>query len=187
MNFKLLHGRISDLFLERGIPDFQQAAAFIRSLPYKRNSSKEDISIVLRENCGTCSTKHAVLAALAIENKIPGVQLFLGMFRMNSVNTPRVGEVLENAGLAYIPEAHNYLRVNGDILDCTVAREGFLFIDDLLEEKEILPAQVGDYKIQYHQEFLRRWLHENPAIKLTFAELWAIREQCIQNLSAITA
>ena len=184
MNFIIQPGKISGLFLERGIPDFQQAASFIRSLPYKRNSSKTDVSIVLRENCGTCSTKHAVLAALAIENKVPGVQLMLGMFRMNSANTPRTGNVLENAGLNYIPEAHNYLRMNGEILDCTVAGEGFSFLNDLLEEKEILPSQVGDYKVSYHQDFLRRWLNENPAIKLTFAELWAIREQCIQNLSA---
>lgn len=183
MNFIIRPGKISGLFLERGISDFQQAASFIRSLPYKRNSSKTDITIVLRENCGTCSTKHAVLAELAIENKIPGVQLMLGMFRMNSANTPRTGNVLENAGLNYIPEAHNYLRVNGKLLDCTVTG-GFSFIDDLLEEKEILPSQVGAFKVNYHQEFLRRWLDENPSIKLTFAELWAIREQCIQNLSA---
>jgi hypothetical protein len=184
MNFPILPGPVSGLFLERGFTDFSQAAEFIRSLPYKRNSSKEDSSIVLRENCGTCSTKHAVLALLASEHNIPGVQLMMGIYKMNSVNTPRIGKVLENAGLAYIPEAHNYLRVNGEVLDCTVPGQGFSFIDDLLEEKEILPSQVGDHKVHYHQEFLRRWLVENPSIKLTFAELWKLREQCIQNLSA---
>lgn len=119
-NFVLKNNQsASALFIERGATDFAQACDFIRALPYRRNSGKTDPSIIFRENCGTCSTKHAALFLLAQENEIRGVQLMLGIYRMNRQNTPGIGDTLEKNGIEFLPEAHNYLRVNGEILDCT--------------------------------------------------------------------
>jgi len=57
----------------------------------------------------TCTTKHALLAALAREQHI-NAQLVLGIYEMSERNTPGVGHVLSRYGLSYIPEAHCHLR-----------------------------------------------------------------------------
>ncbi|MDN8694013.1 hypothetical protein Q0M89_14690, partial [Staphylococcus aureus] len=59
---------ISEAFRERGITDFKQACEYIRQLPYKRNKDRDHLLNVLEEQKGVCSTKHAVLRKLALEN-----------------------------------------------------------------------------------------------------------------------
>lgn len=47
------------------------------------------------------------------------VRLMIGIYLMNEDNTPGVGKVLERYGLKEIPEAHCYLRFEGQYLDFT--------------------------------------------------------------------
>jgi hypothetical protein len=61
-------GQISNLFLENNCTDFLQAQEFIRHLPYRRNSNKNNLVTVFDDEHGTCSTKHAVLKQLALEH-----------------------------------------------------------------------------------------------------------------------
>jgi hypothetical protein len=49
-----------------------------------------------------------------------------------------------------------------------------------LEAIEIQPKQITDFKVSYHQQFIKKWLQTQPQIKLTETEIWQIREQCIQ-------
>jgi len=49
---------------------------------------------VLNERRGPCSTKHALLKALADEQGLP-IRLMLGIYEMNARNTPGIGRVLE--------------------------------------------------------------------------------------------
>jgi len=53
------------------------------------------------EGRGTCTTKHALLAELATEQRLP-VALVLGIYLMNERNTPSVGSVLARHGLTEI-------------------------------------------------------------------------------------
>ncbi len=80
-------GAISACFLAHGLRDYRDAARFVSELPYGRNSARTATCEVLTEGHGTCSTKHALLAALAAEQQIP-VALMLGTYEMNAVNTP---------------------------------------------------------------------------------------------------
>ena len=176
--------KISSCFSETGITDFQSASEFIRRLPYRRNSSKTNPEIIFKENCGTCSTKHAALFLLAEENKIPEIKLFLGIYKMNRKNTPGIGNTLEQYELNYIPEAHNYLRISGEIFDCTgISSNGNSFADELLDEIEINADQVGDFKIAYQQNFIKNWITEKQ-IDFSLEEIWKIREECIYSISA---
>jgi len=109
---------ISDSFLAKGITNFYGACHHVKNLPFHRNS-KRDFSCVLPEGRGVCSTKHALLSSLANELKMDEVELILGIYKMDGKNTVGVGSVLEAAGMAYIPEAHSYLRVNNIVLDFT--------------------------------------------------------------------
>lgn len=174
---------ISAAFLERGVHTFGQAFVLAQHLPYKRNVDKSDLVCVFTENCGTCSTKHALLKRLADEHSIKDLQLLIGIFKMNSTNTPSVRQTLAKAKLEYIPEAHNYLRYRGEIIDCTkTGWQASDFINDLIEEIEIVPDQITNFKVSYHTAYLKKWLQENKNIPYTLIELWAVREQCIKGL-----
>ncbi len=175
-------GEVPALFRERGFTDFAGAAAYISRLPYRRNRDKTQPATVLAEHCGTCSTKHALLYALAAEHGRREVVLMLGIFKMKADSTPRISATLRRHGLDYIPEAHNYLRIHGEIADYTWP-DAPDFSKDLLIEQEILPAQITDFKVDFHQAFLRSWLRENPAVPYTPEALWVIREQCIRDLA----
>lgn len=174
----------SRLFLDRQITTFAGACMFIKNLPYGRNDNKNDLTTVFTDNRGTCSTKHALLRQLAVENGAENVRLKLGIYRMTKDNTPEVGDTLDKFGLLYIPEAHNYLTADGEIIDCTRQNSSKNdFVTDLLTEIEIEPKQITLFKVHYHQTILKEWLLNNPYIPFDFPALWAIREKCIADLS----
>ncbi len=179
-------GSISKKFLAINRHTFGEAASFVRQLVYARNSNKADLLSVFADNCGTCSTKHALLKLLCEEHNFMGIKLILGLFRMNVSNTPKITKTLKASGLDYIPEAHNYLRFENQILDYTTNTSTAAdFENELMEEIEILPYQITDFKVDYHKQFLANWLKKNSNINLTLDELWYIREQCIQDLSTV--
>lgn len=178
------NGRISKEFIDRNILTFNQASLFIRQLAYGRNADKNNLASVFTDNCGTCSTKHALLKKLADENNFEKVKLIVGLFKMNKQNTPEVYATLQKNQLEYIPEAHCYLKFEDRIIDVTkINSKPSDFLDDLIEEIEISPEQINDYKVNYHKNYLETWLDNNRQINLTLNEIWKIREQCIQDLA----
>jgi hypothetical protein len=184
-NFEIKNeGPVSSQFLLRGKIDFLQAANFIQHLPYGRNANKHDLNTVFSDHCGTCSTKHAVLKTLADENQAFELRLIIGIYKMNASNTALVSPVLSRFNLDYIPEAHCYLKYRDTVLDYTKdSNKPFNFLPDLLEEQEIIPEQITDYKVNYHKQFLSKWISNNPQLNYTEEELWTIREKCIYALS----
>lgn len=183
-NFPITGGGIfSNAFLERGIHDFATAATYIRDLPYGRNADKMNLLTVFDDGCATCSTKHALLKELADENGAAEVQLILCLFKMDAENTRSISHILERTGLPYMPEAHNYLRVSGKILDVTKPYWNItMFPAASIEEHEIMPEQIIDYKVAYQKAFMSKWLEDHPEIKYDLEELFAIREECIKAL-----
>src|SRR5216684_805417 len=73
---------ITAAFLKAGVQTYRDAASLVYRLPYGRTSSRVDFMAVLIEGRGTCSSKHAVLAELVIEQQLP-VALMLGIYLMN--------------------------------------------------------------------------------------------------------
>jgi len=177
-------GQIAADFSARGITNFRAAGRYLHSLPYGRNADRSDFRLVLPEGRGTCSTKHALLAELAREQDL-SVVLTLGIYAMHERNTPGVGAVLNRYGLHYLPEAHCYLSYAGTRIDITRSgAEPTEPIDRFLYEETIVPAQIGNYKIQLHRRFLRRWMADTDVAKdRSFAEVWKIREECIAALA----
>ena len=177
-------GQISAEFVARSITDFRAAGRYLHHLPYGRNTDRSDFRLVLPEGRGTCSTKHALLAELAREQDLP-VVLALGIYEMHERNTPGVGVVLDKYGLQCIPEAHCYLRYGGTRIDITRSgAEPTDPIDRFLYEEAIVPSQIGDYKVQLHQQFLRSWLNTADQVGgRSFTGMWKIREECILALA----
>jgi hypothetical protein len=176
-------GTISTCFLSRNIGTFSLAASYIKQLPYQRNKNKEDLTTVFTDSHGTCSTKHAVLKQLATENNRDELQLILGIFKMNAINTPKISGILQEYAIRYIPEAHNYLKFEGHLLDYTFPNSAVAtFKQEILEEHIIQPHQITDFKTAYHRAYLEKWLGRN-FIPYSLDEIWSIRELCIQQLS----
>lgn len=168
-----------------GCLTFQAAARHVWHLPYGRNSDRANPLLAFAERRGTCSTKHAFLAALARDHGQP-LDLMLGIYLMDGRNTPRIAPVLDRAGLAAIPEAHCYLRAAGARIDLTHP-PGCLPgapVTEFLAEEVIEPEQIGEYKTAYHRRFLAAWEGRFNGTEQSVDELWAIREACIRALSA---
>jgi hypothetical protein len=172
-------GEVGRRFAALGITSYRDAARHVLGLPYARNSDRSDWRLVLEERCGTCSTKHALLAELARENDCP-VSLVLGIYEMDEINTPGVGPVLQRYGLRCVPEAHCRLVYKGTRVDLTSDVMGEQPIEELLYEEEIMPQQIGRYKMDKHHAFVRRWAAERA---LGFEHIWRVREVCIAALT----
>ncbi|OIQ23974.1 hypothetical protein [Lacinutrix sp. MedPE-SW] len=166
-----------------GLTDFNSLSNAIKALPYGRTKNRSDYQAILKENKGTCSTKHAFLKAVALENNQDSVKLFIGIYKMNENNTKGIGSILNTFNLDYIPEAHTYLKVNNNILDITSTQtSNTSFKKDLIKEIEISPNQIGTYKVTLHKDFISKWQKINNK-SLSFETLWKIREACIKQLS----
>jgi hypothetical protein len=177
-------GVVTAAFVAAGLQDFREAAAYVNRMPYGRNTSPKDALAVISEGRGTCSTKHALLRRLAMEQHL-NIALVIGIYQMNQRNTPGVEMVLEKYQLESLPEAHCYLRSGHKKIDVTrvVADSSPEPISGFIYEEEIAPDQIGEYKASLHRRFLKQWMEETTAgTEYTLAELWRIREECIAAL-----
>lgn len=183
MNFSIENnGIVSSRFITQKITDFNSACQFVAALPYKRNLDKNDLLCLFTDQGGTCSTKHATLRRLAIENEQHHVKLILGIFKMDSEYSPLITRTLDLHQLSYIPEAHNYLLIDGTYFDFTSPNASYSkFEQKLLIEKEIEFDQITNFKIAYHKSYLEKWILDEGS-KLTLDEIWEIREKCISDL-----
>lgn len=175
-------GTITQFFIKKNLLTIESILKWIQDLPYARNQDPSDFMQVLIDERGTCSTKHALVRALAIENKMENVQLLLCIYRMNINNTSNIDVMLNTFQLPYIPEAHCYLCINGTKIDITNKDSDFCKIQtDIIEEQIIQPCEIGDYKTEYHQTYIKNWIREK-SIPYSFDEIWRIRELCIKAL-----
>jgi len=166
-------GPLTTLFMLNMVGDLRQAAGLVQGLPYGRTHNRTDPALVLIEGQGTCSSKHACLAALGAELG-EDLGLTLGVYALSGETDPPVAPILAAAGLGWLPEAHCYLRLGEHRVDLTGGRREREV--RLLHEESITPDQVGAYKETLH----RRFIAERAAELGCDAEgLWAIREACI--------
>jgi len=176
-------GSLTQRLRALGITDIAAAGRYVRQLPYGRTSSRTDVTLVMTEGRGTCTTKHALLAALAEEQGI-ALALTLGIYEMTERNTPGVGRVLARYGFAAIPEAHCYLTHAGERIDVTREVEAAESIHAFLHEETIRVDQIGAYKIDLHRRVLADWIARTPALRgRALDDVWRIREECIAALS----
>ncbi len=175
--------KLTNLAKSIGIESWNQLTEYVKNLPYGRNENRTDFGIVLSEKKGTCSSKHALLKNIADLNNVPNIDLVIGIYRMNELNTPKIGTELTNNSIEFIPEAHCYLKINGKRTDFTTKKSEFKKIEkDIIQEKEIEPKQVAKFKVEYHKEFIKNWLKETNS-EFEFEQMWRIREKCIANLA----
>ena len=175
---------LSNTLILLNVANFSEAIAYVRNLPYGRNSERNNYKLIIEEKRGTCSTKHAFIKALADENNID-LQLLIGIFLMTPANTPAISNILEKHNINAIPEAHCYLRYKNITFDITFPDH---IVDPyelgILKEESIIPSQIGKYKVNFHREFIQDWIFAEN-LSISHEVLWHCREDCIQALSRI--
>jgi len=174
-------GPLSNEFLRLGITDSYGAYKTVLNLPYGRTSDPSDWRLVLSESKGTCSTKHALIAALGEELGLD-IKLTLILYPMSGANTIGVEKILEDSGYDYIPEAHCVLTYNGQTIDLTrQATVGQMEIEQIFYREFITPDQIGSHKQRVHLDFLKEWVGED-----SLEAVWEIREKCIAAFTPIS-
>jgi len=133
-NRSLLSGKpISDIFIERDIHNFHDACQYVHNLPYGYNSDRDDLLILFRENFGSCTTKHAVIATLAQELCLP-IQKAMVIYAMTERLVTGTQSILARYNLPYIPMIHCLLLYADYRVDLTQGNQNGKNhpIDDLL-------------------------------------------------------
>lgn len=174
-------GQLSADLHSKRITSLKNLLDWLRDLPYGRNSDRSDFTLVPKENKGTCSTKHALVRAVAIENNWPDVDLYIGFFFMDANLYPQLKSVLETGGLEGLPEAHTFLVIDGNSMDITT-KNSPIAEEMIVDEMDIEPEGIGDLKESIHKGFMADWAEEEK-INLPLDQLWATREACIKELS----
>ena len=168
---------MANVFRDFGCETFHQACDLVWKIPYGRNSKNYELRLVLSENVGTCSTKHALLKSLANEIGIK-IDLVLGIYPMNETNTPGVESVLVDSNMDYLPEAHCYLSYDGIRIDLTKFRsDSAQEISEFFMERKIETTDIGETKKSIHKQFLAERYGEN-----NLERIWNLREECISAL-----
>ncbi|WP_231372832.1 hypothetical protein [Aureivirga sp. CE67] len=174
---------LTKLVKNLNLNNWDELTSYIRKLPYGRNKNRFDFSLVLKEKKGSCSSKHAVLKKIAQENNLDEIKQILGIYKMNNINTPGIGEIKINSKINYIPEAHCYLEINGEKFDFTSEHSNYSKIEnDILKEIEIQPEDVIENKINLHKKYIQNWIKEFE-IQENFEEICNKRENCIKKLT----
>ena len=112
------NGVVSARLLELKINDFQAAAQFLLDIPYGLNDTKDDPLIAIKDNRGTCTTKHMCFATLAEELSIDVVKT-LGIYEMTETIVQGTNNLLKKYQLPYIPHTHCFLEYKNYRVDLT--------------------------------------------------------------------
>ena len=101
-------GEMSKKFLELKISSFKEACLYVHNMDYGLNTSADDKMILFKDNRGTCSTKHGVIATLAEELDIP-LYKYECVYMMNEKITTGIDEILKKFEIPYVPMGHCFL------------------------------------------------------------------------------
>jgi len=101
-------GELSKKFLELGIKSFKEACEYVHNIDYGYNTNYDDEMIFFKENKGTCTTKHAVIAGLAEELNIR-LHKHVGIYKLTEEISTNTNEILKKYNIPYVPMAHCFL------------------------------------------------------------------------------
>lgn len=172
---------ISNQFLKKKLTTFHTAINHVYTLQYTPPSEPFNFKLVLDEERGTCSTKHALLVSLAQELNLP-IQLGLGIYPLTPLMFPIIKDILKQYNIPYIPESHNFMVFNNQLLDITFPGACTLLSPNaLIETETILPQQITTYKAEKHKQYLNKWFNEND-FSFTPEVFYKARQLCIEAL-----
>lgn len=164
-----------------GFSRFDALAAHVRGLPQGHAQRPGDPLAILREERGTNSSKHHLLATVAQTCGHPEVVLTLGIYAMSEFNTPGIGEILGAASVSSIPQAYCYLTVDNQRLDFTGPPQvSGSPLRSLTAEFFLTPDKLAERMAPLQQQALAQWATQQG---MSFEAAWALRQACFAVLS----
>jgi hypothetical protein len=156
-------GLVSEAFLHRGVTTFQQAAYYVKNLPYGYNNSADDAMIIFEDGFGTCLTKHGLVARLAKELDL-SVYRCEGIYPLTDKIVSGVDEILAEYGLPFIPRVHCFLFYQDNYIDLTEGncngKNGL--VEYYLEIFRVEPEQIESERYEFYRRYYSTICLENP-------------------------
>lgn len=179
-------GIVSDRFLSLGMGTFLEACGYVHALPYGYNSDRDDLMILFKENRGTCTTKHAVIATLAAELNLP-VEKNIGIYAMTETLVTGTDRILAQHGLPYLPMLHCFLVHGRYRVDLTEgnANGKNRSIDELLVTERVSATISAKDEYLLYRNALKEHILIREAFKgITVRQILSAREEGLALLKA---
>lgn len=166
-------GDISDKFLELGITSFKEAAIYVQNMDYGYNTNKDDRMILFKEKCGSCTTKHAVIASLAEELDIP-LYKNVCVYKFTEEITTGAAEIIKKYNIPYVPMVHCFLVYENLKFDLTEGNYNGKkrAIDDYIHAEKVDPFISRDDEYRLYRKILKE--HVMPS-----SEMKGIKERLV--------
>lgn len=133
-------GKISKKFLELGITSFKDACEYVHNQEYGYITDYDDEMIFFKENRGTCTTKHGVIAALAEELNIP-LYKNVGVYKFTEEISTGANEIMIKYNVPYAPMVHCFLVYDKYRFDLTEGNNNGkkTSIEEFIHTEKVIP------------------------------------------------
>jgi hypothetical protein len=180
-------GIISNHFLSCGIDNFLDACSYVHNLPYGYNSDRDDLMILFKEKMGSCTTKHAVIATLAVELELP-INKSIGIYPMTEAIVTGTEKILNKYDLPYVPMVHCFLEYRGHRVDLTEGNHNGKnqSVDTLLHTETVHPnISAKDEYVRYRKALKDRILHRDEFQGADIKRILHAREKGLELLKSL--
>lgn len=174
-------GELSRKFLELGIKTFKEASNYVHNIEYGYNTNYDDKFIFFKEKKGSCTSKHAVIAGLAEELKIP-LYKHVGVYKFTEEISTGTEEILKKYKIPYVPMIHCFLVYRDNRFDLT---EGNCngkntSIEEFIHEEKVDPfITTKDEYLLFKKVLKERILPSNEMEGIKERTLLKAREEAI--------
>ena len=157
------NGPISRTFLSMGINDFHHACRYVHELPYGYNSDRDDLMILFKENMGSCTTKHAVIATLATKLEI-AIDKHVGIYAMTERLVTGTQNILDRYNLPYLPMVHCFLVFEAHWVDLSEGNQNGKNgpIDDFLYMEKVIANIPGKDEYLLYRRVINEHILTRP-------------------------
>jgi hypothetical protein len=174
-------GELSQRFLKLGIKTFKKACNYVHNIEYGYNTNYDDKFILFKEKKGSCTSKHAVIAGLAEELKIP---LFkhVGVYKFTEEISTDTEEILKKYEIPYVPMIHCFLVYRDNQFDLT---EGNCngkntSIEEFIHEEKVDPfITTKDEYLLFKKVLKEKILLSNDMVGIKERVILKAREEAI--------
>ncbi len=174
-------GEISSQFLKLGIRTFKEACDYVHNIEYGYNTNYDDKLIFFKENKGSCTSKHAVIAGFAKELNIP-LYKHVGIYKLNEEISTGMNKILKKYNLPYVPIVHCFLVYQDYRFDLT---EGNCngkntTIEDFIYEEKVDPfISRKDEYLLFKKILKEKILPSNEMVGIKERSILKAREESI--------
>lgn len=179
-------GDISDQFIKMNIHTFTDACNYVHKMPYGYNPDRDDLMGLFKDGMGTCISKHAVIATLALELGLP-VHKHIGIYAMNEALVTGTDTILHRFGLPHLPMVHCFLVCRPHRVDLTEGNANGKNgpVDEYLHIVQVEPDISGRDEYLIYRSFLKTDILQRDEFRnVSLKDILQAREEGLALLKA---